>query len=250
MSVIEKGAHRYRIFKNEHAKKFGAPIKGRLLDFGCGAGGFVIAALRDGVDVYGIEVDETRLRQCNKNSDEYEPRAKKRFTRYPGRLMPYPTNHFDACYSWFVFEHVTDPQTSLREIVRVLRPGGTLCIHAEDVRNAWDGHAQAPWPPYLPREFAAAYLEGLGLPQHAEFVSQSVVYVSAPLVADILSTLGMEVTEFIPAQTPKSLHEGVYVTNDAEARALGSAVRNRAPFTSPAENMGIWARKPLDHGKH
>jgi SAM-dependent methyltransferase len=39
--------------------------------------------------------------------------------------FPFADSHFDACVSNYVLEHVENPHTHLREIARVLRPGGT-----------------------------------------------------------------------------------------------------------------------------
>ena len=242
-ALMEQAGQRYRIFQRYHNSHFGAPLKGRLLEFGCGAGRFLISAYRDGLDVHGVEVDENRRRQFLANAEKYEPGVADRITLYPGRLLPFPSNHFDGCYSFFVFEHVTDPQTSLRELVRTLKPGGTLILFADDTRNAWDGHAKVPWPPYMPREFAAAYLEGLGLAKHADFVTSAVVYISAPVIADILTTLGMEVVYQNAAPDRDPMLAGLYVTNDAEARKLGEAVKKIAPYESPKENLTIFARK-------
>ncbi|SPJ31338.1 class I SAM-dependent methyltransferase [Falsiruegeria mediterranea] len=241
--ILNKGQERYTRYQVQHRKYFGAPQTGRVLDFGCGAGGFVLGALQDGLDAWGIEVDEERERQFDNITERNFPQWRDRFYLYPGRLMPYPSNHFDGIYSWFVFEHVPDPQTSLREIARVLKPGGTLHIHAEDVRNLWEGHALAPWPAYMPREFAAAYLEGLGKTDHADFVTNLVVYISAPIIQEILTTLGLEVVYASAAPVRPAIPEGLYVTNDQEARALGMKMRNIA-ISGPQENLTIIARKP------
>jgi len=245
MSAIEKGAQRYRRFQNVHHKHFGRPHKGRLLDFGCGAGGFVIAALREGIDVHGVEVEHGREVQFRANAAKSEPAAESRLTMYDGRRMPFATNSFDGCYSWFVFEHVMEPQTCLRDIVRILKPGGTLTLFADDVRNCWDGHAMAPWPPYLPREFAAAYADGLGIPEQAEFLTEQVVYTSAPMIADILTTLGMSIVyaNCTANGDPELTAESLDVTTVEEARALGKKVAARRPWKSPAENLTLFAVK-------
>lgn len=242
--ILDKGQERYVRYQALHRKYFDVSQTGRVLDFGCGAGGFVLGALLDGLDAWGIEVDEERERQFENISEHNYPQWRDRFYLYPGRLMPYPSNHFDGIYSWFVFEHVPDPQTSLREIVRTLKPGGTLQIHAEEVRNLWEGHALAPWPAYMPREFAAAYLEGLGKPEHADFVANLVVYISAPVISDILTTLGMEIVYTNGSPSRPAIPDGLYITNDSEARALGLKMRNAA-MTSPKENLTVIARKPF-----
>lgn len=41
-----------------------------------------------------------------------------------GEDLPFPDESFDACLSNWVLEHVEDPKTHLREVSRVLRPGG------------------------------------------------------------------------------------------------------------------------------
>jgi len=242
--IFEKGRKRYARHLIQHRRIFGTPVTGRQLDFGCGAGAFMLAGLQDGQDIWGVEVDEKRDRVYKATAAREFPQWRDRFCLYEGRFLPYPSNHFDGCYSWFVFEHVADPQTSLREIARVLKPGGTLAIHAEDVRNLWEGHALAPWPAYMPREFAAAYLEGLGKPRHSEFVTHYVVYISAPVICDILTTLGLEVLYSNAAPERPAIPEGLYVTTDDEARALGRKMRDR-DISGARENLTVYARKPV-----
>ncbi|SHI81528.1 Methyltransferase domain-containing protein [Palleronia salina] len=242
--VLSKGEERFQQYQRLHNKHFGTSASGRILDFGCGAGGFMLAAHNNGLEAWGIETDSERQRQYLNIADRNFPDLRDRFHLYDGRLMPYPSNHFDAIYSWFVFEHVTDPQCSVREIVRTLAPGGTVVLHADDVRNNWDGHAAAPWPPYLPREFAAAYLEGLGKGDQSEFITNYVVYISTPTMVDILTTFGMEIVYANAAPERPAIPAALYVTNDDEARALGRKMRD-STVQGPTENMTIVARKPL-----
>jgi SAM-dependent methyltransferase len=87
----------------------------RILDFGCGAGGFVNRCLAAGYDAWGcdisVEDDQGRLKAIR------EPYA-----------LPFPDDSFDFIVSHQVFEHVQQPEVACREIARVLRPGG-LSIH-------------------------------------------------------------------------------------------------------------------------
>jgi SAM-dependent methyltransferase len=240
--ILDAGTVRYERYQAEHKRYFGAPMDGRILDFGCGAGGFVLAALNAGHDGWGVEVDDEREKQFQYITQVNFPQWKDRFELYDGRLLSYPSNYFDGIYSWFVFEHVTDPQTSLREITRVLKPGGTLCIQAEDARNHWEGHALAPWPAYMPREFAGAYLEGLGKGDQSDFLTNYVVYTSAPALTEILGTLGMEIIYQTgpPDRTP--IPGGLYVTTQDEARALGRKMKDSG-LTDQRENLSVVARK-------
>src|SRR5690606_26208157 len=48
--------------------------------------------------------------------------------------IPYPDNRFDTILSHEVLEHVDDDRAAVREMVRVLRPGGRIIIFAP---NRW-----------------------------------------------------------------------------------------------------------------
>ena len=99
---------------------------GRVLDWGCGYGQ-VTALLRErDIDVVPFDY----------RGDLSEPRVEplERFPEVQAHLSPYPVAlPFDACtfdtvLSCGVLEHVQDPDGSLDEIRRVLRPGGTFYV--------------------------------------------------------------------------------------------------------------------------
>jgi SAM-dependent methyltransferase len=53
---------------------------------------------------------------------------------YDGNVIPLQDESFDSCVSDFVLEHVTNPETHLREVHRILRPGGAFCFRTP---NLW-----------------------------------------------------------------------------------------------------------------
>lgn len=67
--------------------------------------------------------------------DKYPQQLK--YADYPGMIfeadlceLPMPENHFDMILCSHVLEHVMDDQVALRELFRVLKPGGLLLIQA------------------------------------------------------------------------------------------------------------------------
>lgn len=43
--------------------------------------------------------------------------------------LPFPSEAFDLVTSNMVFEHLSDPENQLKEILRILKPGGSLIFH-------------------------------------------------------------------------------------------------------------------------
>lgn len=45
-----------------------------------------------------------------------------------GKPLPYEDGRFDLIVARYVFEHVTDPEWVAQELLRVLKPGGWICV--------------------------------------------------------------------------------------------------------------------------
>ncbi|MEN6360023.1 MAG: class I SAM-dependent methyltransferase [Smithella sp.] len=51
--------------------------------------------------------------------------------------LPFPSDSFDLITSNMVFEHLQEPDVQLKEIHRILRPGGKLVFHTPCVKGYW-----------------------------------------------------------------------------------------------------------------
>ncbi|MCB9526874.1 MAG: class I SAM-dependent methyltransferase [Myxococcales bacterium] len=104
--------------------KLGARLGGetRLLDVGCGLGGFARAmrALA-GVRAEGLDFDP----RCAPLAAELHglPVATGEL-----RAQRYPDGAFDVVTSWHCLEHTYDPGAELREMARIVAPGGWLVV--------------------------------------------------------------------------------------------------------------------------
>ena len=104
------------------------PKNVRILDIGCGFGETLGYHQARGCDVYGVEVDENIRRVAEKFH----------FNIHVGLFEPdiYDIGYFDYVTMDQVIEHVTDPLETLREIARILKPGG-LAILSTPNSNGW-----------------------------------------------------------------------------------------------------------------
>jgi SAM-dependent methyltransferase len=93
---------------------------GRVLDIGCGRADFLMACRRRGWQVAGVEQDGAPIMELRRELGLEVVSTTE--------LATLPDASFDAVTMWHVFEHMFDPHEMLREIVRLLRPGGTAVI--------------------------------------------------------------------------------------------------------------------------
>lgn len=130
-------AGRFAVFEAILAPRCDLP-RARLLDFGCGAGNLVRAALARGIDAYGCDIDFShkwsteaelvdllstgRVRRIEGADGNESPEAGQ-----PYRL-PFDDGQFDVLVSDNVLEHVRNYPEMIAEFHRVLRPGG-LMLH-------------------------------------------------------------------------------------------------------------------------
>ena len=102
---------------------------GDVLDFGCGSKPYK-SLFYKAKSYIGLDIETSGHHHGNSKVDVF----------YDGKIIPFEDNRFDAVVSFEVFEHVFNPTEVLREIRRVLKPGGQLLI---TVPFAWDEH-EAP----------------------------------------------------------------------------------------------------------
>lgn len=94
-------------------------IKGKVLDFGCGDGFFAELVFGKGKIDIGLDLEKNeRVKEAIKN------KVYKRIALYDGNKIPFPNNYFDTIISNCVLEHIPNLSQSIKEIYRVLKPGG------------------------------------------------------------------------------------------------------------------------------
>jgi SAM-dependent methyltransferase len=132
----------------------GAAPGARALDFGCGSGNVTRHLLELGLDVTAADLSPEFLRSV-------ERRFGVQTLRLNGRdLSGVPDGSFDLVASYSVLHHVPDYLAAVRELARVVAPGGIVYIDHEANDGFWapDGCAH-----HLRQEWAQRRLARPGL---------------------------------------------------------------------------------------
>ena len=97
-----------------------------LLDVGCGTGVVAITAARAGAQVRGLDLTPALLERARVNAAIAEVEVE--FTEGDAEALPYPDASFDVVLSQFAHMFAPRAEVTTSELLRVLRPGGTLAF--------------------------------------------------------------------------------------------------------------------------
>lgn len=116
-------------FVEEMYKWSGASSPATILDVGCGIGGTsrYLAAKFPQAQVQGITLSPNQVKRGTELADERGLNNVK-FQVMDALKMEFPDNSFDLVWACESGEHMPDKKAYVDEMVRVLKPGGTLVI--------------------------------------------------------------------------------------------------------------------------
>ncbi len=116
---------------------------GRVLDVGCGEGGFIDLAKRSGWHAVGFDYDPRKVAEVKKRGIEAHASDWSAFcgSRKEGE--------FDAVTLFDVLEHTPEPRELAKQARRLLKPGGTLVVTLPNaLRPMPYGREEYDFPPH------------------------------------------------------------------------------------------------------
>jgi SAM-dependent methyltransferase len=116
----------------------------RLLDCGCGPGTITVGLARAVGDsfVVAMDIDPSQVAMTEQLA-RLQGLTQLQAEQASVYDLPFPDRSFDAVFSHALFEHLADPLAALRQLRRVLKPGGLVGIASPD----WDGNVYGPRDP-------------------------------------------------------------------------------------------------------
>ena len=128
--------------RRDHLQRYvdvaaGLVVSGRWLDVGCGAGSLLLLAESAGYEVEGVELTADRR--------EIARSAGLKVHDAPVEDLHFGDHTFQVISLINVFSHLTDPAATLRELRRILSPGGVLVLATGEVTGEVKKHHITRW---------------------------------------------------------------------------------------------------------
>ncbi|HAS13484.1 MAG TPA: SAM-dependent methyltransferase [Acidimicrobiaceae bacterium] len=104
----------------------GEDLAGEVLEIGSGAGAnaAVIAETQPQASITATDLDPTMVTAARARLAKYGTRAT--VAEADSTRLPFDDDHFDAAVSLLMLHHVIDWEAAIRELARVVRPGGRV----------------------------------------------------------------------------------------------------------------------------
>jgi demethylmenaquinone methyltransferase/2-methoxy-6-polyprenyl-1,4-benzoquinol methylase len=129
------------------------PEARRVLDVATGTAGVALAwTRRTPADVVGVDLTEEMLRVGRDRVARRNAEGQIRLVVGRAEQLPFPDASFDALTFTYLLRYVTDPAATLRELARVVRPGGAIAslefaVPSKPIwHTAWRGYTRAVLP--------------------------------------------------------------------------------------------------------
>lgn len=212
--------------------------KGNLLDIGCGVGGFLGAAKKDGWIEYGVDSGSSSLigKAMGLNIVQND------FLE-----LDFRQDFFDVITMIDVFEHISNPKHLLEKITTILRPGGLVLIITPNINGFSSRILKENWLAYQQIDHYILYSPG----------SIRSLFLDSNLIIQKIETNDLFVSELIMKYKTNKLDNKFRIEEQLRKRALITVImkyklisnmRNLMNYfinlTQLGDRIILWITKP------
>jgi SAM-dependent methyltransferase len=206
-------------------------IDATVLDIGCGAGGIDLAlvANHDAGFVLGIDVEDPVLDRARVLVEKHNVQDRIGLVKVAPGPLPFPKDMFDYVFSKDSIVHIPDKYALMRDVFRVLKPGGWF------IASDWLVSTE-PMSPMMRDYIAAEGLDfGMATPQR---------YLEAMQAAGFENCETISRNAWYRAQARVELDRLLGPPGEAAEKTVGRSFVDK--------NIGLWRRmiEVLDTGEH
>ncbi len=124
----------------------------KVLDWGCGRGGYVGSLLSKGIDAYGVDIDKVVLEQSKSLFTDKKWNHEERIVLIStDNKSPFDNEYFDFIFSDQVIEHVSNVTSLFNELNRISK-SGALNLHRFPAKyRVVEPHLFMPFVHWIPK---------------------------------------------------------------------------------------------------
>ena len=183
-----------------------------ILDLGSGRGGVLVEATKEGFSIEGLEYSARYIELAEAKAKERGVVIKQRQGK--GEALPYDNQSFGFVNMAEVIEHVEEPEAVMKEVYRVLKPGGSVYLSVPSRYGAFDPHFKIYGVNWVPRAWSDRFISIFG--KHKEYTNETgeqrlshMHYYTLGAIRKLLREVGYSVYDIrelkIKQKLPKSL---------------------------------------------
>lgn len=125
-----------------------------VLDVGASTGAIDAVLAEHAAHVTGVDIDDPAIARAKALFE----RPNLDFLSGDAMRLEFPDAHFDVAICMHVYEHVPDDTQLMKEIARVLKPGGVCYFSAGNRLAVMEPHYRLPFLSWLPGSLADLYM--------------------------------------------------------------------------------------------
>lgn len=169
---------------------------GRVLDVGCGPGIMAAETIQRGCEFWGVDPSSGMISICR---DQFAAERRAHFIAGDVISLPLTNNFFDAVICMGVIDALRDRARAVREMLRVMRPGGTLLLTFTNSHSPYSWWKKDVFYPLVSKYHAVkARLDGRSGASVMQLGGSTRTLYSERAARQLVESLGAKVIEIAP----------------------------------------------------